>query len=181
MLISWSNHPAASLRPLYVVPDRRVPRTHHVPAGRTLHLVDLENLMGGPFQSLSSMRCVSNWYRRTAPVQREDHVIVAVNPMLAMPAASEWPGTLLRVARGRDGADLALINELRDATWIASHFDRVVIGSGDGIFAPAIDAIRNHGIAVGILARERRIARSLRGSANFLVLLTRDDAAQDVA
>src|SRR6267143_4223949 len=99
MLVRWSNHPTESSRRLYIVPDRKLPRTHHVPGGRTLHLVDLENLMGGPLQSQSAMRDASNWYRRSAPVQPEDHVIVAVNPMLAMAAASEWPGTLLRVGR----------------------------------------------------------------------------------
>jgi hypothetical protein len=127
------------------------------------------------------MRGASNWYRDAAPVQRGDHVIVAVNPMLAMAAASEWPGTLLRVGGGRDGADNALINELRDASWIASHFDRVIIGSGDGIFASTIPAIRDHGIAVGVLARERGVSRGLRRSADFVMLFTNVDAAEDVA
>ena len=37
----------SALVPLYAVPERRIGREAYVPAGRTLHLVDLENLMNG--------------------------------------------------------------------------------------------------------------------------------------
>src|SRR5690242_20102968 len=87
-----------SPRRLYLAPDRRVARVHHVPAGRTLHLIDLENLMGGPFESAATMQSASDWYQKTAPVVVGDHVIVAVNPMLALEAASCWRGPLIRVA-----------------------------------------------------------------------------------
>jgi NYN domain len=186
MLVRWWNSAISRsqqfCRPrLYAVPDRRLPRALHVPAGRTLHVLDLENLMGGPFQSQLSMHTVSNWYRNTAPVQHEDHVTLAVNPALAIAARSEWPGTLLRVASGPDGADNALLNELRDAKWIASHFDRVIIGSGDGIFACAIGDIREQGITVGVLSRERSLSRELRRSADFAMLFTNVDSGEDVA
>jgi hypothetical protein len=108
-------------------------------------------------------------------------VTVAVNPALAIAARSEWPGTLLRVARGPDGADHALLNELRDVRWIASHFDRVIIGSGDGIFARVIGEIREQGIAVGVLAGERSVSRELTRSADFVMLFTNVDSAEDLA
>lgn len=181
MKVRWWNPVIAPPRHLYVVPDRRLPRSHHIPAGRTLHLVDLENLMGGPFQSQASMHCVSNWYRSIAPVERADHVIVAVNPMLAMAAGSEWPGTRIRVGKGPDGADRALINELQDPRWVASHYDRVVIGSGDGIFASIIGSMRGYGIAVGVLARERHVSRALKRSADFVMLFRNVDDAECVA
>ena len=136
---------------------------------------------GGPFQSQASMHCVSNWYRSIAPVERADHVIVAVNPMLAMAAGSEWPGTRIRVGKGPDGADRALINELQDPRWVASHYDRVVIGSGDGIFASIIASMRGYGIAVGVLARERHVSRALKRSADFVMLFRNVDDAECVA
>jgi hypothetical protein len=181
MIARLWNSAIASSRHLYLVSDRRFPRADHIPGGRTLHLVDLENLMGGPFQSSGTMHCVSDWYRNTAPVQRGDHVIVAVNPKLALVTRSEWPGILMRAAKGSDGADLALIKEIQDPEWVASHYDRVIIGSGDGIFAPSLDAMRAHGIAVGILARERHVSRALRRSADFVTLLSNVHEVESVA
>jgi len=181
MAARWWNPTIESSRHLRLVPDERLLRADHIPAERTLHLVDLENLMGGPFQSVEAMHYASDWYRHTAPVRPADHVIVAVNPKLAVVARSEWPRILMRVAKGPDGADLALIKELQDPSWVASHYGRVMVGSGDGIFAPAIEAMRAHGITVGVLARERQVSRALRRSANFVTLFSRADAVKSVA
>lgn len=154
-------------RTLYVVPERRTPRASYAPAGRTLHLVDLENLMGGPFQPRSILRRVSDLYRTSAPVRNADHVIVAVNPALVVEAALAWSGARLLMAGGPDGADLALLEEVQNVEWVASRYDRVVIGSGDGIFAPVADAIRTCGIAVGVVAQEGRMSMHLARCSHF--------------
>jgi hypothetical protein len=166
--------PAASAvgrRGLYVVPDRVVERASHVPPGRTLHLVDVENLMGGPFAGGNAMRESSRRYREAANVGLRDHVVIGCNPALALEAACNWPGKLLVAGRGPDGADLALLEQARDARWVAQRFDRVVIGSGDGIFCDMAAALRSYGVAVGVVAVEGSLSHSLARTAHFIRVL----------
>src|SRR4051794_35314488 len=66
------------------VPPRNRPRAGFVPAGRTLHLVDVENLMGGPLSGPVALREAVAAYHDLAPVRPRDHVIVGVNPQLAL-------------------------------------------------------------------------------------------------
>jgi hypothetical protein len=139
--------------------------------GRTLHLVDLENLMRGPRQPVAEMSASSVGYRSLAPVNDGDHVIVAVNPSIAMDARRVWPGARMLVGFGPHGADLQLLDAIADREWVAARFDRVVVGSGDGIFAPAVIELRQLGIAIGVVSQYDRLSRHLRRTATFVRLL----------
>jgi hypothetical protein len=156
---------------LYLVPDRKFPLASHAPKGRALHLVDVENLMRGPRQPVAEMSESASGYRHLAPVNGGDHVIVAVNPSLAVDASRVWPGARLLVGFGPHGADLQLLAVVANPEWIAARFDRVVVGSGDGIFAPAVVELRRLGIAVGVISQYDRLSRHLRRSATFVRLL----------
>ena len=173
--------PAKGSRSLYVVPERRVARARHIAPGRTLHLIDIENLVGGSAASCGEVAVVSSDYHRTAPVQPGDHVIVAAGPRIVMDAGLVWRGARLVVGRGVDGADRALLAAVEDSQWVAARFDRVVLGSGDGIFVPALASFRSLGIATGIVAPEKSISWALQRQADFVRLLHCPHAAQSVA
>lgn len=158
-------------RNLYLVPERRVARAAHVPPGRTLHLVDAENLMGGPFAGVAALKEASHLYRLVAPVQVSDHVVVASNPRLACGVGLEWTGCRLVMGHGPDGADLALLRAVRDPRWVAERFDRIVIGSGDGVFVESVRTLRSLGVAVGVVAIDGGLSRDLDASATFVRLL----------
>jgi hypothetical protein len=166
---------------LYVVLHRRVKRAEYVPVGRSLHVVDLENLMGGPYQGRHILQLASDYYRDAAGVRAGDHVLVATNPRLALEAALSWPQAQLLVGKGVNGADMVLIERIRDVDWIASRFDRVVIGSGDGIFMSSVIALKTQGIAVGVVASEHSVSRELRRSSTFLRLIPDFSTAMVVA
>lgn len=161
----------AQRRRLYLVPDRRTALLPHVPASRTLHLVDIENLAGGSDAPLNSLPAVVQAYREAAPVNPGDHVLVAAGSRLAYAVGIAWPGTQLVVGRGVDGADRALLAHLPDVTWIATHFDRVVLGSGDGIFTETLAAIRAHGIATVMIAHPRSFSWVLQQHATSVRVL----------
>src|SRR5687767_1286085 len=108
---------------------------HHLPVGRTLHLLDLENLAGSPAPGRARLDLVAAAYRATMPVRDNDHVAVASDVRTALEAGLAWPGARLLAGRGPDGADRALLGAT-DPAWAATHYDRVVIGSGDHAFAP---------------------------------------------
>jgi hypothetical protein len=156
---------------LYEVPDRALPLRRHLPAGRALHILDIENLMGGPREGATSLHITSQLYRTAVRISTSDQVVVGANPRLAVDLWPEWKGTHLVFGKGPDGADKALLSTINDARNIASRFDRVVIGSGDGIFTNAVYALRSLGIAVGVVGRERTVSHALANAADFVVFI----------
>lgn len=178
--IQWSATVKAPRR-LYVVPERRVARARHIPPGRTLHLVDIENLVGGSSATCGEVAMVSSDYRRTAPVLVGDHVIVAAGKSMAVDAGLVWNGARLVFGRGVNGADRALLAAVADPFWVARHFDRVVLGSGDGIFKPVLASLRRLGVATGIVAPDNSISFALRRQADFVRPLHCPHAAQGAA
>ena len=158
-------------RHLFVTPDRQIKRLDYVPAGRSLHLVDVENLMGGSERGGIALAMASQAYRRTAPVVAGDHVIVAANQHLIVEAAACWPGSRVLVGNGPDGADLALISAASDVVELAPRYDRIVIGSGDGIFHDLVIDYLALGLEVGVVATVRSLAHILARDVSFFRLL----------
>ena len=128
-------------------------RSH--PAGRTLHVIDVENLVGGSAAGPAAVGPALAAYRSTAPVGLDDHAVIGAGPTLAVAAGLAWPGCQLRIGRGIDGADRALLDAVEPA-FAASHYDRVVIGSGDHAFVPLVAALRARGVPVVVVVRDRR-------------------------
>lgn len=173
--------PVSKTRHLCLVPSRRVRRAEYVREGRTLHVVDVENICGGPDQVETMGKESAAAYGRAAGLAPGDHLLVACNPALLFHSADCFPGARLLGAHGPDGADRALLGALADVDWIAARFDRVVIGSGDHCFAPVLTALRARGIMAGVVAREGSISGSLRRAASFIRLLATDVDLQEVA
>ncbi|MGH9229073.1 MAG: hypothetical protein ACRD07_10185 [Acidimicrobiales bacterium] len=142
---------------------------------RTLHLVDVDNLLGDPRQATrASVGATLAAYRHAVRVAPADLVVVATNPGLALEVGLAWPGPLLRAARGPDGADLALLADLADhlaAGAFPQRFSRVVIGGGDHIYEPAARRLTAAGARVVVVSRPGALARCLRASASRVVTL----------
>lgn len=152
---------------------RRLARTRarFVPAGRTLHLVDVENLMGGPLAGPQALNAALAGYERTAVVGPGDHVVAAINPALVLDVFERWPHARLLLGWGVDGADSALLASVADVEWIASRYDRLVVGSGDGIFGPAVAAYRQSGLCVEVVSRARSLSMALAVLASRVAIL----------
>jgi hypothetical protein len=108
-------------------------------------------------------------------VRDGDHVIVASNHRLAVDVKIARPSFRVIAGGGPDGADRALLAELDDVEWVTQRFDRVVIGSGDGVFVPIVHTLRSAGIPVGIVSRAAALSRPLRLAASFVRLLQAAD------
>lgn len=131
---------------------------------RTLVLVDLENLVGcepaaAPASAWSA--AVHDLFTDVS-LSADDQIIVAVSPKWAFKAHSLIPGALLRCRKGADGADLALIDEVVDAAWVRSRFDRVIFASGDGIFAEHATRLIRAGVEVENASRPGQCSALLR-------------------
>lgn len=153
---------------LFLIPIRTTPRCDHAPAGRTLHLIDMENLMGGPRRGRHAPAAALAAYCEAAGVLPFDHIVIAVNPAIALDVGLTSPAARLLAVPGRNGADLALLEQVADLRQTAALYDRVVVGSGDGIFADALNGLRACGIPVGVVTLERCLSLSLARAATFV-------------
>lgn len=145
--------------------DLRVQRRHRgLPAGRTLHLIDLENLAGGSRAPAADIEIALDGYERLAPFGSDDHRVVACGKGLVFPAKDRWPGALVRRARGIDGADRLLLGAA-DPVDVASRFDRVIVGSGDRIFTNLVLELDRRDVAVCVVSRPEALSARLRAAA----------------
>lgn len=153
------------------LPERRVPRAKYVPAGRSLYLLDLENLMGGPRAGMAALRQVVSYFRDAVPREEGDHYIIGVNPRIGAIAKACWPSAKLVARAGPNGADIALIEQVKNVRFIAARYDRIVIGSGDGVFVHVAVAYRSQGLVVEVASRCRSLSPDLRSVASVVRIL----------
>lgn len=130
------------------------------PATRSLHAVDVENLLGGTSFTEGEVATIAAAYRVVAGVASGDLVVVSSSYHTAAPTWFGW-GNARRVVRsGPSGADLALLDVLETEN-VSVRFDRVVIASGDGIFALPAAQLQAQGVAVTIVCRRCSLSREL--------------------
>ena len=161
----------------YAISGRRIRRAEHVPPGRALHILDLENLCAGPERIPQVRELVADSYRQVANVTTGDHVVIGVNPNSLVSSAGVFPGCRFVAGHGPDGADLALLKVVEDVDWVAHRFDRVVIGSGDHCFAPAVTSLARRGLIVLVVSQQRCLSRDLASAATaaFCLSVNADD------
>jgi hypothetical protein len=127
--------------------------TSPVLAGRSLHLIDLENLAGDPRVATDRALQVFHEYLSAARWQPGDHVVVASNPGLVARVMYDLPVPAnVHATPGRDGADLMLL-ACAPPELVVKRYGRLVVGSGDGIFADRAHAARAGGVDVHVVAR----------------------------
>jgi hypothetical protein len=132
-------------------------------ATRTLHLVDVDNLLGDPMTTDDDEidRTLAA-YRAAADYRVGDHVLVATHPggEHAFAIHEAWPDVRHRWRKGTDGADMVLLDAADEAA-VSHRYPRVVIGSGDRIFLQAMDRLRRTDVEVAFVGRRRSMARAL--------------------
>jgi hypothetical protein len=117
---------------------------------RTLHLIDLENLVGNPVASSNVVKRAWVMYREFGiGVAEGDHVIIATSSIMAKTAWFALPTADIqwRVHDGADGADRELLNAV-DLAHDSTRFDRLAIASGDHYFTELALAARRAGMVV---------------------------------
>jgi len=151
--------------------ERRVRRD--VTSGRTLHLVDLENLAGGSGATEAEVSAALESYERVVRLRWDDHRVVACGRLLAYPAKRHWSGSLVKACHGVDGADRLLSAEAAPA-FVRGRYDRVVVASGDHCFTELVIELDASGVDVCVVSRREALARRLAAAAPVVWYL--DDA-----
>lgn len=130
---------------------------------RTLHLVDIENLLGDPWATGWRVGWALEQYLGVAGWRQGDLVYLAANPYLVRELVFDLPvGCNARAVVGRDGADLVLLaNAAPD--FVVRRAGRLVVGSGDHIFAARAAQVAAAGVEVLVVARPESLSWQLAG------------------
>jgi hypothetical protein len=129
---------------------------------RAMHLVDLENLLGGPWAQRLVVGRALEQYCAAAGWRRGDIVYIATNPRLALEFVWDCPiEASIHTACGKNGADLALLAHAAPE-FVSRRAGRLVIGSGDGIFIDRALATRELGVEVTVIGRTDAIHHQYR-------------------
>lgn len=137
----------------------------------TLHLIDIENLVAGR-AGREAVGKMLELYRECAEVVPGDDVRIAARFKSIARIKDLWVGGTFLGRDGRDGADHILLEQVYDLEWVKQNFGRVVLGTGDGVFAAVSRALRGLGVEVVVVSRYAHLAKVLReaaSSARFVV------------
>ncbi|MBO0907794.1 hypothetical protein [Arthrobacter sunyaminii] len=148
---------------------------------RSIHLVDIENQMGGAVSSAAISKFFEH-YCETVGIGEQDHVVVGVSSSQAL---MELPLSLMGAYRfvfmpGTDGADKALQDVMLNEC-LPERFSTIICASGDGGFVPAISALTAEKAHVIVAAPLNSIAKTMRMAAHQTIELSIDYLEQDVA
>jgi len=130
---------------------------------RALVLVDLENVVGDPWATGPEVVEAYESVLVAAGHRGGDLVVVAANRwMLAELGTRAHTSAQLLVGHGPDGADLALLDWVASWPAVFERCGRVVVASGDGIFATVAAEANLSGVAVSVVSRPASLSRRLR-------------------
>jgi hypothetical protein len=139
--------------------------------GRYLHLVDIENLLGG-WVTPTGVPCFIQAYRGLYPWHSGHMFTAAVSKRFA-DSVFELPRSwrVLLAGNHPDAADEALLT-YTSVQYVTARFDGLVIASGDHIFAEFVSGVRAAGIATTILTGHGHVSASLYCAAHNHVSLS---------
>jgi NYN domain len=141
-------------------------------AARAFHAIDVENLVGSGHPDEGSVAALRSAYLAVMGVTPLDQMVVACNRGSLVDVGFGWGAghARYRVGVGRDGADWELLGVL-ECEGVADRFRHVVIGSGDGIFAPMAARLAAAGCEVTVVSRRGSLSTRLELAARRVVYL----------
>lgn len=136
--------------------------------GRRIFFLDIENYAGravlGPDDVAAVRESVE---RQFAPGERDLVVVGTSHDRNFLTAALAWEGPRHILRRGRDGADLALLEAIGE--YRLDTFGEVLLMSGDGIFADAAAGLVERGLDVTVVSRPGSLSWRLVAAAPCLM------------
>ena len=140
------------------------------PRGRHLILIDIENLTATPSPTKTEVESAIAELRSAVPDYDDDQRVVACSHHAATTVAFAFAGTRQLWRSGRDGADLALLDVLKNER-VADRYDRVTLCSGDGIFTDTVAWLAGRGVEVTVVSRAGGLSTRLRLAARYVTVL----------
>lgn len=148
---------------------------HFKTTNRELHLIDIENELGAGRVKAHDIARFRAFYLAVNNVPANAHIVVAASSSQnLLEAAVGWPGARTVWLPGHDGADRALLEVAYEEN-VEKRYDKVVIASGDHIFAEAAETLQNLGVQVKVFARAVFVSVILRAACKDVQLYSAED------
>jgi hypothetical protein len=147
-----------------------LPAKKRVLRGRSLVLVDIENVVGGAVMLVEQAINAHVAIAEAVSLVGGEHVVIGTSHVGVMATGLGWRGPRILARSGRNGADMALLEVLKEEH-VEERFDEVVLVSGDGIFSEAVAALETAGVNVTVVALAGRCSKRLRMAASRTVFL----------
>ena len=142
---------------------------------RELHLIDIENELGTGQIKAPDIARFRTFYLKANNVPADAHIVVATSsPQNLLESAFGWPGARTVWLPGHDGADRALLQIAYEEN-VEKRYDKVIIASGDHIFAEVAQTLQNIGVKVKVFARAVFVSVVLRSACKDVELYSADD------
>lgn len=123
---------------------------------RELHLLDIENLLGGSRFLVADVEALKPTYLAISDSTATAQFFVGASANdSCLNGRVGWGQGRATFAPGADGAERSLVATV--PMTYAARFDRVVIGSGDGFFTSYAAMLRASGTRVTVVCRERSL------------------------
>lgn len=145
---------------------------------RSLHLIDIENLVGHGRASEQELALATSHYITNVRVVKGDLIVIGCDRGLRLEIGLAWPGVRVVGGTGKDGAEKALLADITAAA-TACRFSQVVIGSGDHAFTGLVRDLRTLGTVVGVLSPAGALARELAMAASWSRCFCDDDSEHE--
>lgn len=142
---------------------------------RELHLIDIENELGTGHVKEADIALFRTFYLKANNVPADAHIVVASSSSQNLLASAfGWSGARTVWLPGHDGADRALL-EIAYKENVEKRYSKVVIASGDHIFAEAAVELQNLGVKVKVFASAVFISLILRAACENVELYSAAD------
>ncbi|MBC9820514.1 hypothetical protein [Terrabacter sp. MAHUQ-38] len=130
------------------------------PLERELHLIDVENLIGTPYFTAAAVRALRSAYNCVSQAATGALQVIGTSAASnVLIAALAWGSARPVFENGPDGADRALLAAGEFAP--ERRFGRIVIGSGDHVFAFYAADLQSKGVEVTVVCRPEALSRKL--------------------
>lgn len=139
-------------------------------SGRTIHLIDIENLCGSSRVTRDQVAQERETYKQAVLIGHSDLVIVASSGGNLLSSYLGWPGPRFLARDGKDGADICLAEVIAEGG-LAGRFEIAVVASGDGGLAPSVASLAEQGLHTIVVSRANCISRRMRMAAHESILL----------
>lgn len=135
-----------------------------------LHFVDVENIAGSGLLTVEGVERLCKNYVAQSHAKSCDLFFVAAGPQNAMAVREGWKAgqTFYQFRKGKDGADLALVNFYQNIEHV-EKYKGIFVASGDHSLEPIAEGSTRRGVPVTVVTGKGGLSRVFSGYAHLAV------------
>lgn len=129
-----------------------------------LHFIDVENIAGSGLLTVEGVKSLCTRYVLQSHAKPSDLFFVAAGPQNATAVREGWKAgqTFYQFRKGKDGADLALVNFYQNIEHVEAY-KGIFVASGDHSLEPIAQGSARRGVPVTVVTGKGGLSRVFEG------------------